>query len=319
MVQTARDLVAHRNYVKPDNSTGLTRKTTASQEWVFGSGGGNEFMIKFDKNFVKKHLFTYSKKTAEVGAIAAQLWDAAGKPANRDEEFWLAAELSKFNTKMTKALQARAEQSLCSCGHLLALHPCSVCGHAMSRHRTGGGAPCACKEPPNGSCTCVAPALAIFRCTHVGCGCAAFADTVGTYAAKRVASQKGDNPLAGAGTTVNTCLVLDRVAMSDFKAVVIAAIQAAETPAFSWPTIPALMAPMPPVPGGFNDPSVKHIRWDFGASHLGCVVKADLSQDPSLWARKQGIVVNTVKTGVSPLGGGRHQYQYCVFHLHADI
>lgn len=319
MPQTARDLVVHRTYTKPDNSTGLTRKTTATQEWVFGAAGGNEFMIKFDKNFVKKHLFLYSKKTSEVAAIAAQLWEAAGKPSGRDTEFWLAAELAKFNAKMTKVLTARAEQWVCTCGHLLAAHPCLVCGHQMSRHRTNSGNPCACKEPPNGSCTCTTPALATFPCSEGGCTCAGFADTRGQYAAKRAASLKGDNPLAGAGTMANTCLVLDRVSMADFKSVVISAIEAAETPAFTWPVIPLGTAPMPPVPSGFNDPSVKHITWDFGAQHLGCVIKADLSQDPSNWVKRRGVIVSMVKTGVGPAThGGGQQYQYCVFHLSGD-
>lgn len=309
MGQTARDLVAHRSYNKPDGSTALTRKTTANQEWVFGAAFGNEFMIKFDKNFVKKHLFTYSKKTAEVGAIASQLWEAAGKPEGRDVDFWLAAELSKFDAKLTKVLKARAEDVVCTCGHTLLRHPCSGCGHQRARHFTGGGARCACKEPPLGSCGCAAAAVISFGCGVPGCACAAFANTAGRYAAKRTAVGKGDNPLAGASTQVNTCLVLDRVAMSDFKSVVISAIAAKETPTFTWPVIPPAHAPMPPVPGNYNDPAVKHVRWDFGASHLGCVIKADLNQDSSLWVRRQGVEVSMVKTGVTPTGHGGQQYQ----------
>lgn len=317
--QTARDLIAHRTYTKPDGSDGITRKTTATQEWVFGAFGGNEFMIKFDKNFVKKHLFTYSKKTSEVAGIAAQLWDAAGKPPNQDVQFWLAAELTKFNSKVLKVLSARGEASVCTCGHLLAAHTCTLCHHARSRHLTGSGNACACKEPllpAPGQCGC---AGVLFTCSAAGCACNSFVSTQGTYAAKRVASNKGDNPLAGAATTVNTCLVLDRVSMADFKSVVIAAIQAAETNAFTWPVAPAANLPMPPVPGNFAGPSTKHVRWDFGAGSLGCVVNADLSQPIAAWGSGQGVEVCMVKTGATPIGQGRQQYQYCVYHLHTSF
>lgn len=317
--QTARDLIAHRNYVKPDGSSGITRKTTATQEWVFGASGGNEFMIKFDKNFVKKHLFTYSKKTSEVAGIATQLWEAAGKPPNRDLEFWLAAELTKFNGKVTKVLKARGEASVCTCGHLLAAHTCVTCNHARSRHLTGSGNPCACKEPllpAPGQCGCTD---VHFKCREAGCACNNFVSTQGNYAAKRAASLKGDNPLAGAATTVNTCLVLDRVSMADFKSVVISAIQAAETNAFTWPTAPAANLPMPPVPNNFAGASTKHVRWDFGAANLGCVVNADLSQPTAVWGKAQGVEVCMVKTGVTPTGHGGQQYQYCVYHLHASF
>lgn len=317
--QTARDLIAHRTYVKPDGSSGLTRKTTATQEWVFGASGGNEFMIKFDKNFVKKHLFLHSKKTSEVAAIAAQLWEAAGKPGNRDLEFWLAAELVKSNQKMLAVLTARGEASVCTCGHLLSAHVCSGCHHARSRHLTGGGNACACKEPlvPGpGLCGC---ALTTFPCSTAGCLCQVFQNTQGTYATQRQNSLKGDNPLAGAGTTVNSCLVLDRVSMAHFKSVVVGAIQQNETNAFTWPVAPPANLPMPPVPGNFNGPASKHVRWDFGATNAGCVVNADLAQPPSAWGQLQGVEVCMVKTGVTPTGHGGHQYQYCVYHLHGTF
>ena len=317
--QTARDLVVHRTYAKPDGSTGLTRKTTATQEWVFGATGGHEFMIKFDKNFVKKHLFLYSKKTAEVAAIAAQLWEAAGKPPNRDEEFWLAAELAALDAKLTKVLKARGEKSVCTCGHLETVHLCSgvvgaVCSHARSRHLTGTGNPCACKEPPLGSCACTGVGVA-FTCRSAGCTCGGFTDTTGRYSASRVTSGKGDNPLAGAGTTVNTCLVLDRISMDHFKQVVVSAIGTAETPGFTW------VADGTYVPGGgvYHGPGKKSVVWDFGPSHLGCVINADLSQPPAAWGRKQGVKVAMVKTGGTPTGRGGNQYQYYVFHLEGDV
>lgn len=319
-IQTARDLIAYRSYTPTGTTTtALTRKTTLNQEWVFGASNGHELMIKFDKNFFKKHLFTYSKKTEQVAQIAFYLWEAAGKPEGKADEFWLAAELTKLNDKLRKTLEHRAEANLCTCGHLNALHTCNGCGHAKSRHYTGGGARCNCKEPPAGSCACLAAAAIAFPCSKPGCACAVFTDTTGTYATHRVAVGKGDNPLAGAGTTRNTCLILDRISMSDFKAVVIGAIEAAETPGYTWPTIPGTDGPMPPVPNNYNNPAVKHIRWDFGASRLGCVVLADLSQDPTTWAQKQGIEVCIVKTGVTPTGHGGNQYQYCVFHLSGDL
>jgi len=74
MPQTARDLVAYKAYT-PTGTTDIrqTRKLTLDQEWLFGGAGGSNILLKFGSNFFKKHLFTYSKKTAEVAQIAHNL------------------------------------------------------------------------------------------------------------------------------------------------------------------------------------------------------------------------------------------------------
>src|SRR5262245_36979529 len=138
-VQTARDLVAHQGYVKTNGSPDLTRKSTAQQEWVFGASGGHELMIKFDKNFIKKHLYMYSKKTTEVEARAAHLWVAAGKPPGRDLEFWVQAETEKLSNKLSKATSARCEAKVCRCKHFATKHVCSGCGHDMFNHLNAAG------------------------------------------------------------------------------------------------------------------------------------------------------------------------------------
>jgi hypothetical protein len=306
-VQTARDLVAFKSYTPTGTTdTRLTRKLTLDQEWVFSATGGNQFMIKFDKNFFKKHLFTHSKKTDEVSKIAYYLWETAGKPPGKDEEFWLQAELVKLNDKLTKALKHRAEGSVCTCGHMLADHPCSACNHGRARHFTGSGNRCNCKEPAppdgGGPCGCLGTAAVTFGCKKAGCTCAAFTPTTGAYGAQRAGSGKGpDNPLAGAQTTRNTCLILDRIPMEKFKEVVVKAFETVETPGFTW-----------------ADGTEEHVDWNFNIDK--CVIQADLSQDPSAWATYKGVQVTAKKINSTPLGtGSGKQYVYQVFHQSGTI
>lgn len=316
MPQTARDLVAHESYtVTGTGASELTRKSCAHQEWVFGATtGGHEFMIRFDKNFFKKHLFTYSKKTDVVANRARELWEAAGKPPGRDLEFWVQAETEKLFNKLTKSTSARSEAKMCRhCKKFFNVHICSGCNHTMDLHINSHG------NRKN--------------CAHVGCGCliahpvtfdcptggTQFVASTGDYANQRGAKGKPDaNPLAGAQTHRNTCLILDRIPMTDFKTVLISALEALETPAFTWPTDP-LVPVNGPVPPNYHGPAGKEVHWDFGATRLGCVIKVDLSQDPSTWVKKQGMKVSMVKSGSADLGHGRRQYQYFAYHFNGEI
>ena len=105
-----------------------TRKATASMEWVLKATDNKLYCIKFDKNFAKKHLFTFTKKPV--------------KPEDME-----AANVAK----MTKQAGHRTDEEQ---GRL-----CKHCGHGQKRHETGSKAPVACKEPVLGktppTCGCM--------------------------------------------------------------------------------------------------------------------------------------------------------------------
>ena len=185
-------------------------------------------------------------------------------------EFWLQAELTKLNQKLRKALEHRAEKHKCTCGHYQISHKCTTCQHEEIKHKTGGGNPTGCKEklppvPPGTLCAC---ANQVFLCDTPGCLCTAFsanAAAVGTYTAQRATSGKGPvNPLAGAATQLNTCIILDRIPVEKFKSVVINSFETAETPAFTW---------------AINDQ--KNLTWDFAIPN--CIINASLGLDPGAW------------------------------------
>lgn len=297
--QTARDLVAYKNYTPTGlTETRLTRKLTLDQEWVFGGSGGVDIMIKFDKNFFKKHLFTYSKKTNEVAQIAFFLSKEAGDPPGREMDFWLQAELIKLNQKLRKALEHRAEAFRCTCGHYLISHACTNCGHGPAKHKTGSGANCACKEDTGAGIKCGCTTYTN-RCVESGCACGGFTNTpTGAYATSRSNSGKGpDNPLQGAPTQVNTCIILDRIPMEKFKDVVIKSFETAETTSHTW---------------AIN--TEKHLTWDFGIAN--CVVNASLGQAPKDWTTSTGVTVSTKKLSFTPASSGKRDlYTYQVFHL----
>lgn len=304
MPQTARDLVAYKNYTPTGTTdTKPTRKLTLDQEWVFGATGGVNLMIKFENNFFKKHLFTYSKKTAEVSQIAYDLSKAAGDPPGKEFDFWLQAELTKLNQKLRKALEHRAEKYKCTCGHYQVSHHCTTCHHEEIKHKTGSGNPTACKHNTSavvGVTTPCACNVHAFRCEIAGCACTAFVDAgvTGTYGAQRSASGKGpDNPLQGAATQLNTCIILDRITMENFKQVVIGSFENAETAAFNWP---------------LN--TQKHLTWNFGVAN--CIVNASLGQDSTAWTTGSSVQVLAEKTSFVAAGGGTPAtHAYKVIHL----
>lgn len=296
-VEDAGKLLTYRTFTHtPSGKERLTREATANQEWVFQASGGKKFTIKFANNFSKKHLFTYSKKTANVGLLAYYIWEQSGKPEGKDTENWLKAEQVALNQKLEKTLEHRAEKTLCTCGHMLALHVCKTCSHPRAKHLTGSGNPTACKELKGDGSPCACTPLDE-KCGGAGgtpCTCAGFSSTVGAYATSRTASGKGDNPLAGAGTEKNTSLVLSMIPKADFEKVVVDSIKAVETDAFSWAT---------------NDD--KELKWDFGASRKGCIVQVDLSQSSDAWGKLQGVWVKAKKLSLATATD--HVYQ--VFHM----
>jgi len=283
--ETAASLLKYRTYHTSSGQDKLTREATTNQEWVFQETGGKKYTIKFDKNFIKKHLFTYSKKSDKVSLIAWYLWKDSGEQPGKDTENWLKAEQIAVNGKLEKTLLARAESIRCTtCSHHASKHKCSNCVHRIDKHTNPGDA---CSV---GGCAC---ARLTTRCNEAACTCADFKLTADKYGDRRIASGKGDNPLAGAATDKNTSIVLSKVPKADFEKVVVDSIKHEETAGFTW---------------AMNDE--KELKWDFGNSRKGAIVQVDLAQDSAHWSQLQGVYVKAKKIGNDPAN-----FVYQVFHM----
>jgi hypothetical protein len=110
---TAADLITYEHYT--DSNSGkdeLTRVVSALQEWVVKETGGETFYVKFDKNFSKKHLVTYSKKTN--------------------------SQPSSVDSKIVNLVDHRSKTNICRCSHPIKQHKvggtgltCKKCGSAL--------------------------------------------------------------------------------------------------------------------------------------------------------------------------------------------
>ena len=184
--QTTGTAADHMKYIKrdptstSDEMSGFSRAPMGSDEWSVHVTGGKTYKIKFDKNFSKKHLFTFTKKTDKITAAVAGKQTAGSKLSVDD--LTKEAHEEALLAKMTKNVNNRANTS--TCGH---------CGHDRKKHQTGSGNPVDCKE-------CAVPKCTSFETT---------------YGMQR--QVKGvDNGLAGAATQINTCIVLNIVPKGEF-------------------------------------------------------------------------------------------------------
>lgn len=274
MPNTAEDMIEYEKYTEPGGTERLTRKSTASMEWTIKATGKKVYVIKFDKNFAKKHLYTSSKKSAEILALATKLWEQAGKPAGKSASDYLdEAQKQKDETKFKKQLGHRSkdEQEI----------NCKNCSHPQKSHFTGSGVPTPCKA---------------IESTGTACGCATFLAKLGAYEQKRTDQKKlVTNPLAGAPTSKNTVVWMNKVAKTTFEKVVIDTIIAKET---------ALGSTAWSATG-------EHINWDFGAINMGCVLEIEAGKDMSTWPKKQGITVTVLKLPSTDADKPIYQVVHC--------
>lgn len=224
-----------------------TRIDQAAMEWLITVTGGITYCIKFSGNFHKKHLYTSTKKPENVQAEYDKLSSIVD-----DKARWLAAQLAADETKFYKQLghRTRAEQD------------CGTCNHSAGEH------------PGSGACTKVTQSIGPTGAMKNGkpvrgpiftpCTCAKFAPA---YAEKRETLQgkPSVNPLVGATTAgPNDVIWLDKIPRAHFEKTIVAAIQKRmkelSDAGKSW---------------GDGDPTDKaeHVKWDFGASCQGCVLK----------------------------------------------
>lgn len=255
---TAADYLTYQKYTDPHGQEALTRVATSSEEWIFGDWDAEKYTIKFDKNFSKKHLFTFSKTTENDG------------DDNKKHQ--------SLYHKIESVLNVRSNIQICK-----------KCRHPRNKHQTGSGAPTACKVdlPP------VLPALVATKC-----GCTPYEEMGGAdvhayfrwKAGKPAHETERHNVLGGAATTKNTCIVLNYVPKTEFEAVVVASIRAHEKPP-GWKRGDNLAVPVPAV-----GPKVqKELVWDFGEARRGVIVDAELGKDPGTWTKHRRCTVKAEK------------------------
>ena len=197
---TAADVLSYEVFYHVSRQVDrITRVATASQEFVVRDWDDEKYVVKFHNNFSKKHLFTFSKDTGKTRLEAEA---EAGKPgqAGQDAENWHRAEMTLLKGKIAKNLDNRAVAGLCDCGHQYNRHP-------------GGGA-CNVVYPP-----IPAPALPPCPCTQFRT----------PYRLARNYVQKPTvDPIAGASTQRNSCIILNWVPRAQFERVVVESIQGHE-------------------------------------------------------------------------------------------
>lgn len=256
---TAADLLTYEKYVESTSGyERLTRVATANEEWVVSDWDGEVYSIRFDKNFSKKHLATFSKDSHRTDEAAYYAWLNSGKTTDANAN-WQSGEHQLMNEKMKGTAQARSVADMCQCGHRFNRHP-------------GGGA-----------------------CIQAGCGCTRF---LTVFAAGREAVGKPtSDPLAGMKTNRTTFIVLNWVPRAEFEQVVVQSIQAQEKPALwnapgqahngrGWQR-------GDPLAKSVGDEAV--LKWDFGAARVGAIIQAQDGVDPSLWGKKQGCYIKAKK------------------------
>lgn len=226
---TAAELIHYAPYNKPLPGGGTeqcwTRFATANEEWNIAAAGGQRFLIKFDKNFSKKHLATFSKKD---WATEKEKWLQSQQPGQRtDEENWNRAQKQLLENKVLRILGIRNPQ--CTCGHFQkAPDPAQV---ATTGHSNSG------------------------NCKHAGCACPGFVAVASPYVASRTAKGKLDvNPLLGATTNQSSCIVLNWIPKNEFENAVAASILAVD------PT--NVLPDSAPFPYTHATPFI-HLTWSF--------------------------------------------------------
>jgi hypothetical protein len=230
-----------------------TRVDQTAMEWLIAVTGGITYCIRFSGNFHKKHLYTSTKKLANVQVE----YDKLGAIADEDAR-WKAAQEAADEKKFHKQLghRSRAEQD-CSCGHSIGDHagatgPCNKVTQKLefpTGYKVGdkvGGKP-------------VKKGF-----VNYPCGCTAFSNT---YDQKRTLQGKPSiNPLLGATTSgANDVIWMDKIPRAHFEKVVVDAIQKRfldlKGAGKSWGD------------GDASGDKAEHVEWDFGASHRGAILK----------------------------------------------
>jgi|SRR5579863_1692897 len=233
---TAASLLQYKEYTKnkPDGTTekSWTRYASADQEFNIVAVGGRKLLIKFDKNFSKKHLATFSKKEGKLAAEVAALGKLDANKGKSAEELQKIAQENLLKAKMLKTLGIRSGSS--------AEVNCSACGHPRKNDPDGSG------HSNSGNCRVS------------GCTCTGY---VSGYVTSRTTEGKPDtDPLAGAKASTSSCIVLNWIPKNEFETVVGNSILKVD-PKNELANTPTTGSPAP----------LDHLKWDFGSSRAGAV------------------------------------------------
>lgn len=237
---TAASLLHYQKYTKTGTTEECwTRFASANEEFNVVSSAGNTFLIKFDSNFSKKHLVTFSKKQ---WATEKEAWLQSQQPGQqgKEAENWKRAQDQLLKNKILKTLGIRSgkgAEAVCKrCGHPKANIPDKT-GHSSN---TGN-----CQVPGCNGVTCVGGYLS-------------------SYVESRRDEGKPDvDPYAGKSGQDSSCIVLNWIPLNEFTTVVGDSIVHAD---------PANALADSPKPYGPATPFI-HLTWTF-AGRAGAVRKA---------------------------------------------
>lgn len=291
-------LIERETYTDSAGVKRLTRVPEASVEWQISAKNAKTYLISFDKNFSKKHLYTSTKKGDKVQAEAKKLWEAAS--TQERNAWWWQGWWWSYPTELVEQAQKTLDEAKFKkqLGHRSALEGdiCTACDHPEKSHKTGTGAWCPCKFATS---------------PGVLCGCAVLAGFAShnPYTEKRTGQGKATaDPLAGARTTVNTVVLLNKIPLATLKDTISDAIIAKEA------ALAVVGTTWAQGKVGL-DTDCEHIRLDFGASRKGCVLKVKADQDYDHWDEFQGVEVAVKNLRSADLKKPR----YAIVHMHTTF
>lgn len=233
---SAASLLHYQAYTKPGTTEkNWTRFASADEEFNLTAAKGRKFLIKFDKNFSKKHLATFSKKDKKLQEKVQEIAKRPGQ-AGKDAENLKLAQEELLKAKILKTLGIRSGTS--------DEVKCQLCGHPKKNNPVGTG------HSQSG------------RCQVTGCTCAGY---VSSYTTGRTAQGKPvSDPYAGASASQSSCIVLNLIPKNQFEDAVSKAILAIDPDNKLAPTA-TTGSPAP----------LEHLKLDFGLANKGAVRKAE--------------------------------------------
>lgn len=235
---SAASLLHYQAYKKPGASeVSWTRFASANEEFNIAAAGGNKYLIKFESNFSKKHLATFSKKDSKLKEAIANQTTKLGKSAT-EGEILAAAQKQLLDAKILKILGIR--------GGPEDTDLCARCGHKRKNDPVGSG------HSKTGNCM-------VTGCATTKC--------IGGFLTKYVSERTKEgkplvDPLAGAMASESSCIVLNFIPKNEFETAVAASILLVDA-----------KNDLADTPTTKGSPLVT-LKWNFGGSRAGAVQHA---------------------------------------------
>jgi len=245
---SAASLLHYQAYTKPGaKEVSWTRHATANEEFNITSAGGRKYLIKFESNFSKKHLATFSKKDSKLKAAIADLTLKMPKGTS-EGEILAAAQKQLLDAKILKILKVREGPEDTDL--------CARCGHPRKNNPIGSG------HSKTGTCQ-------VSGCTKCVGG------FLTKYVSERTSEGKPEvNPLAGSPASESSCIVLNWIPKNEFEKAVADSILAVDAKND--------LADTPTTKGS----ALVTLKWNFGKSREGAVRHAKsgaIDMDKGTW------------------------------------